>query len=350
MDVHRDNRAGSATVALVKGDDRYGNVAKALDLIADHIDLRGKERILIKPNFVVTHRPLAMTHVDAVRAVLDFLRPRTNTVITIAEGSAIGDTFDAFRFLGYADLVRDYKVELVDLNRGPWIEAPVYDHSFRDMPLRLSRLVVESDLRISVGPPKTHESVFITLSLKNMVMGSLIRDQRDEGGTGPAMQIMGTLNRLVPSAIKNDPALRPIRNMVVQRVMRSDKNAMHMGYPLINLNLCRLAPLVYPHLAVIDGFVGMEGDGPTSGDPVDLRCAVASTDFLAADTVAAALMGYNIDDVGYLHYCKLKGLGVGDLAKITVVGQSIAECRRPFRPHPNTAQRDWRIEGVEKYL
>jgi uncharacterized protein (DUF362 family) len=345
-----ENGRRHADVALVKGDDRYRNIARALDLIAGQIDVRGKKRILIKPNFVVTNVPLAMTHVDAVRAVLDFLRSRTDALITIGEGSAVGDTLDGFRRLGYTDLAKDYNVELVDLNRGGWIDTPVYDTSFKDMPLRMSRLVVESDLRISVGPPKTHESVFITLSLKNMVMGGLIRDQRERGGSGPVMHVMGTLNRLMPVAIKNGPVLAPLRKAVVQRVMRSDKNAMHMGFPLINLNLCRLAPLVYPHLAVIDGFVGMEGDGPTRGDPVDLRCAVASSDFLAADTVGAALMGYNVDEVGYLHYCKIKGLGAADLADITVLGNTIAECRHPFRPHPSTAQRDWRIAQVERFL
>lgn len=339
---------GTARVALTKGDDRYGNIAQALELLADQIDVRGKERILIKPNFVSTDIALASTHVDAVRAVLDFLRPRTGAWITIGEGTALGDTFDGFRRFGYTDLARDYKVELIDLNRGEWIEAPVYDRSFNMMPLRLSKTVVESDLRISIGPPKTHDTVIVTLSLKNMVMGSLIRDQREEGGSGPVMQFAKQVAHVVPRAIKDAPL---VRTKLVRRLMRSDKSAMHMGNPIMNLNLYRLAQHVYPHLAVIDGFVGMEGAGPTHGDAVDLRCAVASTDFLAADTVAAALMGVGVDEVGYLHYCKVKGLGVMDLAKIDIVGKTLAECRRPFRLPPGLdAQRTWQIAGVERWL
>jgi uncharacterized protein (DUF362 family) len=85
---------------------------------------------------------------------------------------------------------------------------------------------------------------------------------------------------------------------------------------------------------------------------VDLRCAVVSADFLAADTVAAALMGFNVDDVGYLHYCKLRGLGVGDLERITMVGNaSLAECRRAFRPPPDVkAQSKWAIAEIERLL
>jgi uncharacterized protein (DUF362 family) len=343
--------ANTAHVALVKGDDRYGNIARALELIADQIDLRGKQRILIKPNFVTIGRPLAATHVDAVRAVLDFLRPRTSARITIGEGAALGDTLDGYRLYGYTGLAKDYDVDLVDLNRGEWVEAPVYDNRFKDIHLRVSKTVVESDLRISVGPPKTHDTVIVTLSLKNMVMGSLIRDQRSGGGAGPVMHALKGLAAIVPSQVKNTSFMSPLKTSVMRAMMHSDKAAMHMGYAIMNLNLYRLAPLVYPHLAVIDGFVGMEGAGPTRGDAVDLRCAVASSDFLAADTVAAALMGFGVDEVGYLYYCKLKGLGVGDLGQIAILGNTVVDCRRAFRPPPDVdAQRKWKIANVERFL
>ena len=62
-------------------------------------------------------------------------------------------------------------------------------------------------------------------------------------------------------------------------------------------------------------------------------------------------MGFDVDDVGYLHYCKVKGLGVGDLERIQVVGNTIAECRRPFRPPPTVReQRQWQMRDVERYL
>nr|NIV35611.1 hypothetical protein [Anaerolineae bacterium] len=63
-------------VALVRGSYRYDNVRQALNRLPGEIDLSDTRRILIKPNFVVTHKPLAATHVDAVRAVLDFVRAR----------------------------------------------------------------------------------------------------------------------------------------------------------------------------------------------------------------------------------------------------------------------------------
>ena len=65
-------------VALVKGDDRYTNVSRALQLIEGDLKLGQARKILIKPNLCQVYRELAVTHVDAVRAVLDFLRERTH--------------------------------------------------------------------------------------------------------------------------------------------------------------------------------------------------------------------------------------------------------------------------------
>ena len=61
-------------VALVRGTDRSANVTAALAAVADNLDLSSKERVVVKPNFVSTNRPLSATHVDATRAVIAFLR------------------------------------------------------------------------------------------------------------------------------------------------------------------------------------------------------------------------------------------------------------------------------------
>ena len=74
-------------VALVRGDERYSNVWKALNSIEEDIGLDGVQTIIIKPNLTSVTRQLAATHVDATRAVLDFLRQRTTAQIVIGEGS-----------------------------------------------------------------------------------------------------------------------------------------------------------------------------------------------------------------------------------------------------------------------
>jgi uncharacterized protein (DUF362 family) len=347
----------ASRVALFRGDDRYDNVRAALALVDDQIDLTGKQRVLIKPNFVVTNKPLAATHVDAVRAVLDFLRERYDGPITIAEGPAVAPASEGFRCYGYEPLIHAYGVQLADLNHDVAVPVTVYDWRLRPLRLHLARSVVDSDFRISVTPPKTHDVVIVTLSLKNMIMGSLIsyfsNAEPTPDGRGLNLgQVSSILARLVPQWVRRLPPAEWLQFRVMSTFEPSDKMKMHQSVPLLNLNLALIAPWVAPHLAVIDGFEGMEGNGPSHGTPVPLRLTLASVDPLAADVAGAALMGFHADDVGYLHYCQQLGLGTGDLSNIEIVGNAwLEDCARSFRPHDTIQrQRRWRMPDAEKYL
>ncbi len=290
-------------VSLVKGEDRYSNVKQALQLIEDDIayKIKDKKHILIKPNFVIVDNQLAATHVDAIRAVLDVIIKHTDVSVVIGEGAAMGTTAEGFQQYGYYELSESYNVNFLDLNHDDFIEAHIFDSHLQLIPIKVSKTAAKSDFRISVTPLKTHDTVGVTLSLKNMVAGSLCGSEA--------------------------------------------KRSLHQGYPAINKSLFELAKLIPPHLSVIDGFVGMEGNGPSSGTPVDMRIALAGTDFLAVDAIATYLMGFDIGHIGYFHYCKEANLGEGNVSKIEVVGNvSIEEVKRKFKPHRNfTAQLDWRI-------
>ncbi len=204
-------------VALVRGEDRYQNIAQALKLIEGDIYLEDKHNILIKPNFVTVNNKLAATHVEAVRALLDFLHERGVSKFTLGEGPAIGSAQAGFRNYDYLSLAKDYDVEFLDLNRDEGVRVQLYDENLRPIDLRVAKTILESDFRISIGPPKTHDTVIVTLSLKNIAVGSLV------GG---------------------------------------EKSALHQGYPATNLNLYTLAKYIAPNLSIIDGYQAMEGNGP----------------------------------------------------------------------------------------
>lgn len=356
-----DPTGASARVALVQDDSAAGgrcqNISQALRLLSQDIDFSGKKQVLVKPNFVAAHRPLACTHVDAVRAVLDFVRARYDGPLTIAEGPSVEPAADAFRLLGYGPLAHAYDVALVDLNHDEPLPVDVYDWRLRPLRLHLARSVIESDFRISVGPPKTHDVVIVTLSLKNMIMGSLIsrfscaEPSQNSGsqGTGKVSRILW---RMIPQWVRALPPAEWLEFRAMSALQPSDKMKMHQSYPVINLNLALLAPLVTPHLAVIDGYEAMEGNGPSVGTMVPWRLALASTDALAADVVGTNLMGFSVDRVGYLHYCRRMGLGVGDLSQIEIVGNvTVADCSRSFRPHTTyRRQLGWEMRHAEKYL
>ena len=125
---------------------------------------------------------------------------------------------------------------------------------------------------------------------------------------------------------------------------------MHQSFPVMNLNLFTLAPHFHPHLAVIDGYQAMEGNGPTRGEPVEWRIALASTDWLAADVTAARLMGFDLEEVGYLYYCAQAGYGATDPADIAVVGNARPDrVARRFKRHASTQlQRRWESPAVSQ--
>lgn len=366
----------ASRVALIRGEERAHNIRRALEAMGDQIDWRGVRRVLVKPNFVCGDRPLAATHVEGVSVLLGWLRQRTEARIVVGEGSAGCNTWEAFSSYGYMGLPDEFPgVELCDLNDDEPVPVAIFGLGKRVLTVYAARTAMESDCRISIGPPKTHDAVIVTHSLKNMVMGSLIgrtatrpRDLpgdacvaggSDRAGCRPEQR---SLSRIVlagwrlygnlPARIRNWSLLELAKAVYMSRSNASSKQRMHQSLKLLNLNLFALAPLLRPHLSIIDGWEGMEGNGPSLGDAVPWRVAIASCDFLAADALAADMMGYPIDGVGYLHYCARGGLGAGRREQMTVVGDVLPEdARREFRPPPGLAvQRRWGIKDAEYWL
>lgn len=333
-------------VALTRGNDRCENIRQAVSRLNHTIDLRKVHQILIKPNLVATERAEANTHPEAVQTILEIIRQTYDGEILIAEGAALCNSLDSFRRFGYLDMARDFRARLVDLNACETVPVRVYNIWRRPMRLRLAKPVVDAGFRISIGPPKTHNTVLVSLSIKNMVMGTLVN---------PAMASHPECHSEIEPGFWetiNQPKKQALLSMFMPGGKRSDKLFMHQGYPAINLNIAILAPWVMPHLAIIDGFQGMEGNGPTQGRMVDWRVCLAGTDAVAVDHLTAHLMGFNPARIGYLHYCQKMGLGEGDLQHIEVLSDSEPEqVQRNFIPSPSAGrQYHWQSRRNERLL
>lgn len=289
-----------ARVSLIKGNDRREIVYKALKGIEDEVlGSIGGKRILIKPNFVSTSKELCATHVDAVRGILDFLQPHYKKQIIVGESTASkAGTFDGYKNYGYQALENEYNVKLVDLNRESWQWGYAIGKGNQPVPVRLISTFYDPDLYIiSAAKMKTHDRVVTTLSLKNILMAAPLNDYK-----------------------------------------RSDKGRMHNDREhayardiQLHYNMFHLAQQIYPNLGVIDGFVGMEGDGPVSGTPVDARVALASLDPLALDVLTTRLMGFDPSQIMYLTSLAEVGIGQGDLTKIQVIGTPAEHCQYHFK-------------------
>jgi uncharacterized protein (DUF362 family) len=306
----RNQEHNSASVALTSGDNRADLAFRALKPFSKQIRLAiGNRRIVLKPNNVLIDVPLTSTHADTLEGVLEFLKSinKLGNVI-IAESAANGPTLEGFDNYGYYRLVSKYPVKLVDLDQEPFDILYVFDEKdFKPHAVRVSRILLDTDSYIvSVARMKTHDRVVATLSLKNVVVGASIKDP---GYTWTTKRKPGT---------------------------RSDKSITHgSGYRGINYNLYALSRQLHPHLSLIDGFEGMEGNGPNSGTPVDHRICVVSTDWLAADRVGIELMGIDFAKVGYLNFCAQTGLGSTDLNQIEIIGEPLANHIKSYKLNDN---------------
>ncbi len=304
-----------ATVALIRGEDRRRNVHDALVAIDDQIRpaLRTKKYVLIKPNTVAVHFQLGSTHVDALRGIMDYLEGRFRGPVVIADSSK-DCTWDAYENFQYNRLTNEYsrrRIRLVDLNEDEQqVTQEIIDRDLHLTQVRLAGRLFDPDAFI-LGSAllKAHDNVVATLSVKNLVMAA------------------------------------PLHNSRRETAKWHEKSRYHQGYRQIQMNLAITAKRIRPFwgATVIDGFEGMEGEGPLKGTPVPSRVAIASTDFVAADRIGVEAMGVNPDWVGYLKYCADAGLGQYDSAFIDLRGNAaVAEIRKTYKLHPKIdKQLEW---------
>ena len=94
---------------------------------------------------------------------------------------------------------------------------------------------------------------------------------------------------------------------------------------------------------MIDGFMGMEGNGPVAGSPVQFRIAAASAEPVSLDAVVAKALGFDPLEVGYLYHLSDWGFGVIELDRIEVRGLPLESARRLFKPHSSyREQLNWK--------
>jgi uncharacterized protein (DUF362 family) len=155
---------------------------------------------------------------------------------------------------------------------------------------------------------KTHNTVIASLSIKNMVLGA------------------------------------PLHQATGENPRWSDKRKFHVGLRQTHYNMMVTAQRLDWGASLIDGYEGMEGNGPNSGTAVASRIALASTDYVAADRVAAETMGIDPEWLGYVKYCGDLGLGQFDPSKIDVIGAKVADVKKSYRMHPDI-ERELKWQG-----
>jgi uncharacterized protein (DUF362 family) len=274
-------------VQLFSGENRRKAVKMAVDALPSDFIKRAKEAeyILIKPDLVHHSLQLASTHVDAIRGILDVLKMYTDAYVIIGDSAHYG-TKQAFRNLEYETLQREYKnLSLCDLSDDAFIESTIRRSDGSELVVRRSKIAVEAPLSISVSPMKTHKQLDASLSIVSWAEGTWL--------VPPRMTADGQVWSRAPwlYSLGNEEA-----HSLVAALFAS-------------------APC---HVSVIDGILGMEGDGPVGGTPIHMGLALAGMDPVAVDAAAAMLMGFDPHEIPYLELSANKGLGVNEISRIDI--------------------------------
>ena len=298
--------AADSRVMLVTGNDRADMAFRTLQPFSKEIaQAVGKRRVILKPNFVSSSIQLAATHSETMEGILEFyksIKKLENCII--AESPADGPTIVAYDNYKFIPLAEKYNVPLVDIDETPYQRIYLIDETdFRPKAVRVtSYLMDRNNFVMSIGRMKTHDRAVATLSLKNIVVGAPIKDIGYVSGR----------NR--PEGAVND------------------KTFVHgNGSRGINYNLFTCAYNLRPDLAFIDGYDGMEGNGPVRGTEVASRVCFAGFDWLAVDRIGIELMGIDPGIMGYMNFCALAGLGEYDINKIEVLGEKVADHIKTYK-------------------
>ncbi len=309
-------------VGLAKTGRRRSNVYEALNNIRDDITPKVREQVLLKPNFLSSTNQLASSHVDVMRGAIDFLlsTPQPPNEIIIAEGANESFSGEAFQIFGYDALQAEYDVpiKLVDLHQETeWMETTVFLADRKSDTVRMPKIVLDCPCTLSVAIAKTHDAGVVTLAMKNMIMGTLHKEDR----------------------IK----MHGYHSHADRELPREAQS--------LNINLLRLSRYLKPDIAIVDGTVGLQGNGPGGTNSVPLGIAVVSGDVFAADAVTSKAMGFEPMEIGLFNYANELGYGTADLNNIDIIGVDIESVAIPFKPHETTdLQFQWHEDESSEYL
>ena len=282
-----------STVALGQCNDYDSSVLDCLSDLwqqANMPDVTGK-RVLVKPNQLdlIGDSPVT-TSPNVVGAVIDLLRRKGAAEIVVGDGSAFRrEARPVVEASGLGSVLAARRLSFVDMNYDDPKPVPARDGWFRNTDqLWLPRHVVEADLIVSVPKLKCHHWAGVSLGLKNLF-------------------------GIVPGIRYGWP-----------------KNMLHInGIPQSILGLYQSIP---PVVTVVDGIIGMEGDGPLFGTPVQHGLLAVGNDAVAVDVIAAQLMGFAIEEIPHLRLAQLTGIGQG--SRVETRGAAIEEMRRIYQRPP----------------
>jgi uncharacterized protein (DUF362 family) len=255
------------------------------------VPLAGK-RVVLKPNLVEYHPDKVInTDPSVIGAVIDLCRSEGAAEVIVAEGPG---HWRNVQFLvdvsGLGAVLQRYKVPFVDLNHDEPIKLQNLGRLTKLDHLFIAQTIATADVIISLPKLKTHHWAGATLSLKNL---------------------FGVLPGICYGWPKNELHWRGIAESIID-----------------------IALTCTPHLALIDGIIGMEGDGPLNGTPRHVGALVMGNDLVAVDSVGCRLMGLPASRIAHIALGADKRLGRIGPEGVEYLGESIESLAQKFELPP----------------
>jgi uncharacterized protein (DUF362 family) len=250
------------------------------------LPVRGKT-VLLKPNLVgIDPLRTTNTHPAVIAAARETFSRLGAAVVLIGDGPATErDTQAVLESMRLREFAGPLTGFFVDLNLDDVERVVLKTHASRLKELYLPKTVRGVDFLVSLPKMKTHHWAGVTLSLKNMF-------------------------GVVPGGCYGWP-----------------KNILHWAG--IDRAILDINAAVRPDFAIVDGIIGMEGNGPLQGTPKACGVLVLGDDPVAVDSTCARVMGLAPERIKYLSRAATL-LGHMDPAKISQFGESIDSVRKPF--------------------
>ena len=255
-----------------------------------HLPVKDKT-VLLKPN-LVGHDPQGVmnTHPAVIAATREsFLKLGAQRVL-IGDGPAMDrDTQAILESVRLKDFTGNLGKDFCDLNIDDVERVVLETRATRLKQLFLPKTVLGVDFLVSMPKLKTHHWAGVTLSMKNLF-------------------------GIVPGSCYGWP-----------------KNVLHWAG--IDRSILDINAAARPDFAIVDGILGMEGNGPIQGSPKSAGVLLFGDDPVAVDSTACRVMGLCPEKIDYLARAGTM-LGHLDASKIHQLGESIDSVRTQFSVLP----------------
>ena len=293
-------------VVLAKCTD-YAEVESAIAKIIDNMGgmeafVKPGDKVLIKPNLIGSYPPekAATTHPSVVQAIVKLVQSAGG--IPFIGDSPGGAELASYKdYQSWQEITRmtavsyETNAEFVDFSKSGVVTAPIDDRRVKS--LTISKAVMDADVIISLPKAKTHAFTYFTGAIKNLF------------GVVPGLK-KAEYHQLAPSQQEFSVLLNDIHDYLRPKVK----------------------------LIVMDGVVGMEGDGPTAGQPQKGNFLLGGMDSLTVDVATCAMLGLDYKQSPPLVET-LRRRGWKKDVKISVLGDNINEIDvTPFTPPLHQSQ------------